>query len=176
MAVNTGLNLEISFWVPSALTQEVALLSQGGASGGSVAGNVLERAGPPTVVGPQVVLGGCWRRRVVAVGAVGLLKVLQVCVWVVRMICGLWEARTVTTGGWRGLVTVAGGDTALVERPTRTSGFVLGRARDGGGRAIERKRERERARELAILGSAFVPVVIVVTAFTNEDSCVGNLY
>lgn len=58
-------------------------MSEGGA--GSVAGNVLERARPPTVAGPQVVLGG------VAVGAVGLLKVLRVCVRVVLVLRWLRE-------------------------------------------------------------------------------------
>lgn len=72
------------------LTQELALLSEG--SAGSVAGKVLERAGPPAVAGPQVVLGG------VAVGAVGLLKVLRVCVRVVLVLRWMGEGGAVADG------------------------------------------------------------------------------
>lgn len=104
-------------FVHSTLTQEVALLSED--SAGSVAGNVLERAGSPAVAGPQVVLGG------VAVGAVGLLKVLRVCVRVVLVLRWLGEGRAVAAGRGR-LIRVAGGDAALVEGPTGTPGFILG--------------------------------------------------
>lgn len=64
------------------LTQEVALLSEGG---GSIAGKVLERAGPSAVAGPQLLLG------MVAVGTVGLLKVLRVNVWVVLVVRWMGE-------------------------------------------------------------------------------------
>lgn len=117
-------------------TQKVALLSKGA---GSVTRNVLERTGTPAVTGPQIMLSG------VTVGAVGLLKVLFVWVGVVLGIrcAGLGLLGQGIVGvGWRRLIGVAGGNAALVEGPTWTSGFILPDRRRG-----EERRERVNMKE-----------------------------
>lgn len=92
---------------------------------GSVAWNVLERAGATPVAGPQLGRG-------VAVGGVGVLVSVLVGVRVlVGVLLGVsWAGLWLLLGhgggvGGGSLVWVAGGDPPLVEGPPGTPGFIL---------------------------------------------------